>query len=93
MELIALTSIAAKPTVKALLFCELRVIFISFFITLLPQSQVVRQELESYLIVRSMLFNLKCVVFAAAVIIRSDKPLDAAILLFGEHLIAVDYVV
>ena len=37
-----------------------------------------------------MLFNLKCVVFAAAVIIRSDKPLDAAVLLF---LIAVDYVV
>lgn len=40
-----------------------------------------------------MLFNLKCVVFAAAVIIRSDKPLDAAVLLFGEHPIAVDYVV
>ena len=40
-----------------------------------------------------MLFNLKCVVFAAAVIIRSDKPLDAAVLLFGEHPIAADYVV
>lgn len=47
----------------------------------------------THLIVRSMLFNLKCVVFAAAVIIRSDKPLDAAVLLFGEHPIAVDYVV
>ena len=40
-----------------------------------------------------MLLNLKCVVITAAAIIRSNKPLDTTILLFGKHLITMDYVV